>query len=402
MKKLLIKQFFILIGIILIGWVFYSITFRYFKQLLIQNNQYLVGSMIEKHPELETELIETIGSIDITKKKTFDVLEKYDLDNINDIEELSYVKKVGTILFCFQLLYVIGSFIILSSPYLFYLHREKKEMNKIRNELSKAFHDDFSIQLLDYEEGELSNLKKDLQKVIRMLRDYSEQMYFDKKSLEQTLSDISHQVKTPLTSMYMINELLMNDTLNENKRKEILVKNRKQLERMEWLVSSLLKISRLDSGVITLTKKEVAVKKIIDEALSPLLIPIELKEQTVDVQVEMETIVCDEHWTIEALINLIKNAHEHTKEQGTISIHAFENPIYQIITISDNGDGISKKDLPHIFKRFYKSDEKSDSIGIGLNMAKMIVEKQNGMITVASKEKKGTTFTIKFYKKSSF
>lgn len=402
MKKLLAKQFLIFIGIVLIGWIFYTITFHYFKQLLIQNNQYLVGSIIEKHPELETELMETIESIDITKKKTFHVLEKYDLDNINDIETLNYVKKVGNTLLFLQLLYVVGSFIILSLPYLFYLYREKKEMNKIRNELSKAFHDDFSVQLSDYEEGELSNLKKDLQKVIRMLHDYSEQMYSDKKALEQTLSDISHQVKTPLTSMYMINELLMNDTLDLEKRKEILVKNRKQLERMEWLVSSLLKISRLDSGVITLTKKEVSAKKIIDEALAPLLIPIELKEQTVKIQVEMETLSCDEHWTVEALINLIKNAHEHTKEHGTISIHAFENPIYQVITISDNGDGISKKDLPHIFKRFYKSDEKSDSIGIGLNMAKMIIEKQDGIITVNSKEKKGTTFTIKFYKKSSF
>ena len=398
MKKLLIRQSIIFLVLLLFGICFHTMTFQYFKRLLIRNNQLIAGTILEKHPELESELVETMETIDPTNTDTLPILEKYDLDDIEALDELSFMPEIKKTLLYIQLIYHVTAFLLLSVPFLLYFYNEKKRMRAIRNELSKVLNDDFYISLSDYEEGELSNLKNDLQKMIVMLRDYSESMHQDKLALEQTLSDISHQLKTPLTSMYMVNDLLMNEQMEPEKKKELLVKNKKQLERIEWLVTSLLKISRLDSGVIKLKRTSVSAQKLIDDALAPLLIPMELKNQTVKVECEVDTLFCDRHWTIEALINLLKNAHEHTKENGTIQIVVKENPIYTVITIQDNGEGISKKDLPHIFKRFYKTNEKSDSIGIGLNMAKMIVEKQNGTISVTSKKNVGTTFTLKFYK----
>lgn len=398
MKKLLIRQSVIFLILLLFGVCFHTMMFRYFKRLLIDNNQVIAVTILEKHPELENELVEAMITADPTNTKKLPILEKYDLDDIDALDELSFMKQVKETLFYVQLLYLITAFLFLSVPFLSYFYHEKKRMREIRDELSKVLNDDFYISLSDYEEGELSNLKNDLQKMIVMLRDYSESMHQDKLALEQTLSDISHQLKTPLTSMYMVNDLLMNDHIEPEKKKELLLKNKKQLERIEWLVTSLLKISRLDSGVIQLKRNSVSAQKLIEDALAPLLIPIELKNQTVKVDCDVDTFFCDRHWTMEALINLLKNAHEHTKENGMIQISVKENPIYTVITIQDNGEGISKKDLPHIFKRFYKTNEKSDSIGIGLNMAKMIVEKQNGTISVTSKKNVGTTFTLKFYK----
>lgn len=394
-QKLCLNQLVVFIMVILFGFFLSHMTFRYFKHVLINNNNMIAGTIIEKYPELEPEIIDAILHGDL---KDYQPLNKYDLDNMESIEKLNVIRDMKHKMWLLQLGYFIGGFILVSIPYIFYLFRMRKKIRVINQDLNRALQDDFVWRLEDYNEGVISNLNNDLHKVIRMLRNYSEALKSDKVELEKTLSDISHQMKTPLTSMYMINEILANDKLDNKRKLELLSKNRKQLERMEWLVSSLLKISRLDSGVITLTKNKIAASELIERAIAPLLIPIEIKNQTLELNIEKITFMCDIHWTVEALINIIKNAHEHTPEKGTIQIRVTENPIYTTIIISDNGVGICKKDLPHIFERFYKGNENSDSIGIGLNMAKMIIEKQNGTIMVHSKRNKGTTFQIKFFK----
>lgn len=199
--------------------------------------------------------------------------------------------------------------------------------------------------------------------------------------------------------MYVINDLLCNNELTEEERKEFLGKNKTQLERIEWLVSSLLKISRLDSGMIELKKEKVTVRKLIQEALEPIQIPIELKEQkvsiTCDPLIQIET---DGHWTKEAMINILKNAHEHSKEKQTIEITVEDNRLYTMIKITDHGEGIDKKEQKLIFKRFYKGNSNKESIGIGLNMAFVILKKQGADISVESEKGKGTTFFLKFYR----
>ena len=198
--------------------------------------------------------------------------------------------------------------------------------------------------------------------------------------------------------MYVINDLL-ETKLSSSKKKEFLNRNRTQLERIEWLVTSLLKLSRLDSGSVELIKETVNLNKLIEASIDPVRISLELKEINVMNQVDKSIYIdVDFNWTKEALVNIIKNAYEYTPVKGKITINASVNPLYTELRITDNGCGIPKDKLPFIFDRFYKVNKDSDSIGIGLNMTKRIIHEQLGEIEVESKVKQGTTFIIKFYK----
>lgn len=279
-----------------------------------------------------------------------------------------------------------------------YKKSQEKKINEISNYMNSVLNGNYSLDIRSYEEGRLSILKNDIYKITVKLKEQTDMAINEKNNLEMILSDISHQIKTPLTSMYVINDLLKSDKLSKKEKIEFLNKNESQLERIEWLVTSLLKLSRLDNGFVKLKKEKVEVAKLIDNCLNPLLIPIELKNQNVVKQIDNFEIDIDFNWFSEAIINILKNAHEHTNAFGTIKIEASDNSMYSSIIISDNGTGISKQDLPHIFERFYKGDNQKESIGIGLNMAKKIIDLSGGEINVLSTPSVGTTFIIKIYK----
>lgn len=279
-----------------------------------------------------------------------------------------------------------------------YKKSQEKKINEISNYMNSVLNGNYSLDIRSYEEGRLSILKNDIYKITVKLKEQTDMAINEKNNLEMILSDISHQIKTPLTSMYVINDLLKSDKLSKKEKIEFLNKNESQLERIEWLVTSLLKLSRLDNGFVKLKKEKVEVAKLIDNCLNPLLIPIELKNQNVVKQIDNFEIDIDFNWFSEAIINILKNAHEHTNAFGTIKIETSDNSMYSSIIISDNGAGISKQDLPHIFERFYKGDNQKESIGIGLNMAKKIIDLSGGEINVLSTPSVGTTFIIKIYK----
>ena len=279
-----------------------------------------------------------------------------------------------------------------------YKKSQDKKINEISNYMNSVLNGNYSLDIRSYEEGRLSILKNDIYKITVKLKEQTDMAINEKNNLEMILSDISHQIKTPLTSMYVINDLLKSDKLSKKEKIEFLNKNESQLERIEWLVTSLLKLSRLDNGFVKLKKEKVEVAKLIDNCLNPLLIPIELKNQNVVKQIDNFEIDIDFNWFSEAIINILKNAHEHTNAFGTIKIETSDNSMYSSIIISDNGTGISKQDLPHIFERFYKGDNQKESIGIGLNMAKKIIDLSGGEINVLSTPSVGTTFIIKIYK----
>lgn len=295
---------------------------------------------------------------------------------------------------------ITGLFIIIANViHYIYQYRENKKIIQLSIYMNNILNDNYSLDIRDYEEGILSNLKNDIYKMTIKLKEQSELSKKDQKYLETVLSDISHQLKTPLTSMYVINDILISDDkMKPETKKEFLIKNKTQLERIEWLVTTLLKMSRLESGSEKLIIQKVKIKDLITKTISPLQIPIELKNQKLvldyDENIELNI---DLNWTAEGLINILKNAHEHTKENGTIKIEVNNTPIYTGIKIIDTGDGIDKEDLPHIFERFYKGKSNKESIGIGLNMAKKIFNYENGDVTATSSFK-GTTFDIKFYK----
>ena len=281
----------------------------------------------------------------------------------------------------------------------YHLYKKNKKIKNLSTYMNNILNNNYSLDIRDYEEGNLSNLKNDIYKMTVKLKEQSDSSQKEKKYLEEVLSDISHQLKTPLTSMYVINDVLLSDKkIDDSNKQEFLIKNRKELERIEWLVTSLLKMSRLDSGSEKIIPKETKLDDLIKKTVTPLEIPIELKNQHLILDYDKNIkLNIDLNWTTEALINILKNAHEHTKENGTIQIKVKDTVIYTEIEIIDTGEGISTTDLPHIFERFYKGKTNKESIGIGLNMAKKIINLEKGDIKVISNSN-GTTFNIKFYK----
>jgi signal transduction histidine kinase len=283
---------------------------------------------------------------------------------------------------------------------LLFTHLRYREIEKLSSYLRQISNGNYALDVRDNHEGELSILKTDIYKVTLMLSEHSTLLLQDKIRLTDAISDISHQLKTPLTSMMVMSDLLSDPQLPDYRRVEFTRNIRVQLERIEWLIASLLKISRIDAGTVAFKKDKVMAKKLIHQALEPVLIPMDIKEQTVLVQGEdTVSFVGDLNWTAEALINILKNAVEHTPTGGRITISFSENVLYTEIIIEDNGEGIVKEDLRYIFKRFYKGKNASEgSIGIGLAMAYSIITSQNGDITVKSVQGEGTQFHIKFYK----
>ncbi len=297
----------------------------------------------------------------------------------------------GLLMLIFSLLLILTVIVFTRSRY--------RDIGELSAYLRKVYHGDYSLDLRDNREGELSILKNEIYKVTLILSGQKQLLESEKLALADAISDISHQLKTPLTSMSVMAELLQSDKLETEKRREFSKNLEAQLSRMEWLLSSLLKLARMDAGTIQFKKEEVSVKKLIGKVIKPLLIPMELKEQTLLEEGEaVASFIGDADWTCEALINIIKNCIEHTQVGGTISIRYSQNPIYTEIVIADNGSGIDKEDLPFLFQRFYKGkNASSDSVGIGLAMAGSIIDGQNGNISVISKKGEGTSFSIKFY-----
>lgn len=275
-----------------------------------------------------------------------------------------------------------------------------QEIEKLSGYLRKIASGDYTLDVRENYEGELSILKNEIYKVTLKLSEQRHLLEKDKAQLTEAISDISHQLKTPITSMTVMVDLLANPNLPEVKREQFIQKLLRQLERMDWLVSSLLKLAKIDAGTANFKKERVSVSHLVKLATEPLIIPMDIKNQTLEIKGNQNsTFIGDLNWTVEAIVNILKNCIEHTPKGGTITIQFEENSLYTFIIIQDNGQGIARDDLPHIFKRFYKGkNAESESVGIGLAMAHSIIKNQMGTLEVNSVEGEGTRFIIKFFK----
>lgn len=281
--------------------------------------------------------------------------------------------------------------------YFFTLNRYK-EINELNNYLSIVCTGNFDFDIDSNSEGELSILKNNLYKVIVLLRTQNELLIKERRYLSDSLADISHQLKTPLTSMMVMTDLIKED-VSKDKQKEFISIIENQLDKMKWLITNLLKLSKLDAGTAEFKIENVSAKNVIDDSIKPFLVIMELKGITLNNFSKDFIFKGDRNWTDEAVSNVIKNCIEHTEKGGEITIFTQSTNIYDSIFIKDNGCGISKEELPHIFERFYHGkNSSSDSVGIGLALAKTVMEKEKGTILIKSMENIGTEFEMRFYR----
>ncbi len=275
--------------------------------------------------------------------------------------------------------------------------RRYKRMERLAQSIENMLDGSLAPELEEYKEGEFAILKNKLEKLIVLLKHRTDELSKDKKLLADSIADISHQIRTPLTSINLILASLDDPSADEARRTELLSELDRQLARIDRLVTSLLKLAKLDADSVVMEREETSLADLIGYSLSPIAIQMELREQTAETEAS-GTAVIDRSWTAEALTNIMKNCSEHMGA-GTLHITAQENPLFAEIVIRDEGPGIDKEDLPHIFERFYKGKNSApSSVGIGLALARMIITKQNGTVKAENAPDGGARFTVRFYK----
>lgn len=289
--------------------------------------------------------------------------------------------------------------LLLCLVFIRYCKMQKKQRLEIVKCLEKNNNREYDLDLDGSTDDDMSLLKQEIQKTTVMLREYADNSMTEKEILKNSLADISHQLKTPLTSILITTEnILDDDDMPVEIRRDFVMDIMHNAHAINFLVKSLLTLSMLDSGTVELKFKKVSVEKIIDECITRTEVLADIRDVKIEKTVKNDfKLDCDFRWICEAVSNIVKNCIEHTDGGGYVRISAERNSMYSEITISDNGCGISQKDLPHIFERFYKAQNSSpSSVGIGLSLAKSIVEKTGGYITADSELGVGTTFRLRF------
>ena len=249
------------------------------------------------------------------------------------------------------------------------------------------------------EEGELYTLFHSVNSMAAILNAHAANELREKEFLKDTISDISHQLKTPLAALNIYNGLLQDETESLSEVKEFAALSEQELDRIEMLVQSLLKITRLDAGAIVFEKTEENVAEMMKDVELHFAYRAGMEQKQIVLSgADDITMVCDRDWMIEAMDNLVKNALDHTKTGDTVHVEWQTGSSALQIRVRDNGCGIHPEDLYHIFKRFYRSRFSKDQqgIGLGLPLAKAIIEAHSGTIEVDSELNVGTTFTINF------
>ena len=278
------------------------------------------------------------------------------------------------------------------------LVRRQKQMDELALDIDRVLHGRDELDFQCYTEGELAILQSEIHKMVVRLREQKNQLREDKIRLADSIADISHQVRTPLTALQLLSVRLEQPTLLPEERQRLCRELTRLLEKIDRLITALLKISRLDAGAVEFEQQQILLKTLLQKAEEPLLIPLELRD--IRLEIKAEGCFCgDLLWSSEAVANILKNCMEHTPAGGVIWVNADENPLYSEIVIRDSGPGIAEKDLPHLFERFYKGENSSEnSFGIGLALARMIVTSQQGTLKAENHPDGGAVFTMRFYK----
>ena len=395
--KVLLTNIVIVLLFIIIFVVVIKMQNKVYSKIVNEKINDIINNVMEKYPEVkEEDILKIINNRDDSSEN---ILEKYGYD-----DELSYIKELRENINknLINTAVLIGIFGIASlSIFMRYVLIQEKELKEINEYIKEVNNKNYSLKIEDNKDGELSRLRNELYKTTVILREAAENSEEEKEKLSIAIADISHQLKTPLTSIrIMLDNISDNPDMPQEIREDFIQDISKQVEHMSSLVISLLKTAKFDAGTIKMENEEIDAKKLIDSVINNLAILIEIKEIEVITKIDEKAIfIADYKWQQEALTNILKNAIEHSQPKSNIYIIVENTSIFLKIKIKDEGQGIEQKDLKHIFERFYKAKNcNEDSIGIGLSLAKTIIEQNNGYIKATSEVGKGTLFEIKYIK----
>ena len=394
-----LKKFLVILSFYTIFIIFltYSIN-KYEYQVYKDNFDTKITSIIlkvkEDYPNITDEELYNILK---SSKKGGKVLEQYSLTIDNKSLLIENDNKYQQFLVT-NVMIVFISTIFLIFLFLRFNAKKDREINKITKCLEEINKRNYKIDIEEMSEDELSILKNELYKVTIKLKEDAENSKQAKKDLKDTLADISHQLKTPITSILIIlDNIIDNPDMDKNTKEDFIRDIKRELLNINFLALNLLKLSKLDSNTVHFIKKEVSLDEIVTASIKNIAPLCDLKNINIEKNLSEDIkINCDLNWQVEAVTNILKNCVEHSRENSKIEITASANKVYASMEIRDYGTGISPEDLPHIFERFYKGNGASfESVGIGLALAKKIIESNDGIIRVTSSNQ-GTKFTIKY------
>ena len=357
----------------------------------------IINVIKKDYPKItDKEIIKIINNDTL---KTNDFFNKYGID-VNNKSILIKNDRDYHKFLAINLSFLTITVVILLIIYIRYNYKKEKDIKDIIKCIEQINKKNYEIQIDSISEDELSILKNEIYKTTIMLKEAAENSSKDKLNLKKSLEDISHQLKTPLTSiLVMLDNIIEDSNMEEKIRNDFIVDIKRNVLNINFLVQSLLKLSKFDANTIHFVKQENDLKTIVEESIKNVSTLCDLRNINIKLNIkENSKIICDDKWQIEALTNIIKNAIEHSKNNSNIIINIENNNVYSMIEVIDFGEGIAKKDIKHIFERFYKcKNTKTDSIGIGLALAKTIIEEDKGTISVES-NKLETKFIVKYYK----
>ncbi|MBP5733360.1 MAG: HAMP domain-containing histidine kinase [Lachnospiraceae bacterium] len=385
----------------IVGGVFTNLAiFRYQKHVsAAQYNAYAGALSVIKEAYPEAEEDEIIRNLTKASDAASgeSILRQYGILKDGELYRGQNKGKTEVILAA-NLIFLATAAVSLLALILFWKVRSRK-LRELGSYVDRVSHGHYELELQKNLEDELSGLRNELYKLTVLYKEQADSAQAGKAALTDSVANISHQLKTPLTSAVILTDnLLESPDMDLQTRTKFLQEISRQLVGMKWLVISMLKLSRLDAGVVELQKEQVNLKKIAEDAMTNLEMMAQWKEIRFETNLEDVTVSGDGKWLSEALQNIVKNAIEHSPQGGVIEIETQENEVYCQVSVKDHGEGISEVDQKHLFERFYKASKvENENVGIGLALAKEVVERQNGSITVDSGEN-GTCFYVRILK----
>ena len=290
-------------------------------------------------------------------------------------------------------------FVLLLAVFWAVTARRYREIASLSESIDRILHGADEVSVSGCAEGELSLLSSEVRKMTVRLREQADYLTRDRLRMSDALADISHQLRTPLTSMNLTVSMLSKSDLTQAERMRLMFELKQRLSRIDWLVETLLKLSKIDAGTVVFRRDTVSAAELLRTALSPLEVAMELRGQVLELTVSDETFQGDLAWSAEALGNLLKNCSEHTPSGGRITVTVRETALFCEFVIRDSGSGFRSDEIPHLFDRFYRGSNASpESVGIGLSLARTVIVAQNGTVSASNAPSGGAVFTVRFYR----